>query len=102
MAGHAADLQCLQQLHAVGVLLIRDWQRDGRHAVFRMVTIAKGCVQDSDTSFFFFLLKTKKAGVFIAENSGLVCSSEMWFVIKILQITEVDSYQIINVSTLVE
>ena len=77
-------------------------KRDGRHAVFRMVTIAKGYVQDSDTSFFFFLLKTKKAGVFIAENPGLVCSSEMWFVIKILQIAEVDSYQIINVSTLVE
>ena len=35
-------------------------KRDGRHAVFRMVTIAKGYVQDSDTSFFFFLLKTKK------------------------------------------
>ncbi len=85
-----------------GKLIIRCGGRFGSAAKCLEFPHFRGCLTQKHTSFFFFLLKTKKAGVFIAENSGLVCSSEMWFVIKILQITEVDSYQIINVSTLVE
>ena len=36
-----ADLQCFQQLHAVRILLMRDGERDGRHAVFRVVGITE-------------------------------------------------------------
>ena len=36
-----ADLQCLQQLHAVRVLAAGDGERDGRHTVFRVVGITE-------------------------------------------------------------
>ena len=36
-----ADLQCPQQLHAVCVLVMRNRERDGRHAVFRVVGITE-------------------------------------------------------------
>jgi hypothetical protein len=36
-----ADLQCLQQLHAMCVLVAGDGERDGRHTVFRVVWITE-------------------------------------------------------------
>jgi len=38
-----ADLQRLQQLHAVCVLVMRNGERDGRHTVFRVVGITQNC-----------------------------------------------------------
>ena len=38
-----ADLQRLQQLHAVRVLVVGDGERDGRHAVFRVAWITQNC-----------------------------------------------------------
>jgi len=36
-----ADLQRLQQLHAVCVLVAENRERDGRHAVFRVITVTQ-------------------------------------------------------------
>ena len=36
-----ADLQRLQQLYAVRILVVGDGERDGRHAVFRVFTVAQ-------------------------------------------------------------
>ena len=39
--GRVTDLQRRQQFHAVCVLVMRDGERDGRHAVFRVVGITE-------------------------------------------------------------
>ena len=40
-----ADLQRRQQLHTVRVLMVRDGERDGRHAVFRVAGITQNCLK---------------------------------------------------------
>ena len=65
-----ADLQCLQQLHAVRVLVAGDGKRDGRHAVFRVMRIAEHRL-NHHVSFTPFS-KFKTASPYLAINSAPV------------------------------
>ncbi len=53
-----ADLQRLQQLHAVRVLVAGNGERDGRHAVFRVMRIAKHRLYHHVSSTPFSKFKT--------------------------------------------
>ena len=53
-----ADLQCLQQLHAVCVLVMWDGEWDGRHAVFRVVGITENRLNHHVSSAPFSKFKT--------------------------------------------
>ena len=48
------DLQCLQQLHAVCVLVAGDGEWDGRYAVFRVVGVTQNCLHHNISSCVFF------------------------------------------------
>ena len=65
-----ADLQCLQQLHAVCVLVMWDGEWDGRHAVFRVVGITENRL-NHHVSFTPFS-KFKTASPYLAISSAPV------------------------------
>jgi len=48
-----ADLQRLQQFHAVCVLVMRNGERDGRHTVFRVVGTTQNCAHHDHCPPFF-------------------------------------------------
>jgi len=64
------DLQCLQQLHAVGVLVMGDGERDGRHAIFWVMRIAKHRLYHHVSSTPFSKFKT--ASPYLAISSAPV------------------------------
>ena len=65
-----ANFQCLQQLHAVCVLVAGDGERDSCHAVFRVMRIAKHCLYHHVSSTPFSKFKT--ASPYLAISSAPV------------------------------
>ena len=65
-----ADLQCLQQLHAVRILIAGDGERDGRHTVFRVAGITENRLKHH-VSFTPFS-KFKTASLYLAISSAPV------------------------------